>query len=165
MMTIFELSSSSQKKWDAYVCGSSDATFMHLAGWQHILKQQYNHKTHFLYAQENDKVVGVLPLIHIKSLLAGHYITSLPGGVSARDEATAYALLKHAQQMTQAQKAQYLIIRDSSHHWQLDGMVSTAEHCTAVLPLATDPDEVWQGIKASKRRQAKRATKLGLHVQ
>ena len=37
-----------------------------------------------LLAQEGDQTLGVLPLLHINSRLAGHFFTSMPGGLCCR---------------------------------------------------------------------------------
>ncbi len=82
--------------WDALVMAHPQATFFHRSAWQTILREVFHHDTHFLFAHEAGRVTGVLPLAHMKSLLFGNSLTSLPfavyGGVVAEDETTAAAL-------------------------------------------------------------------------
>ena len=44
-------------------------------------------KSHYLFAEQQGRICGVLPLIHMKSLLFGNSLVSLPflvyGGVAA----------------------------------------------------------------------------------
>ena len=44
-----------------------EATFFHRAGWQRILEDVFRHDTHYLYAERDGRIHGVLPLAHVKS--------------------------------------------------------------------------------------------------
>jgi FemAB-related protein (PEP-CTERM system-associated) len=91
------------QRWDAFVIGCAQATFFHRAGWQRVLRRVFRHQTHFLYAERDGQIVGVLPLVHVNSLLFGRSLVSLPfavyGGVAASDEGAALALEREAQQL------------------------------------------------------------------
>ena len=67
--------------------GCREATFFHRAGWQQVIEDVFRHRTHFLYAERGGRIEGVLPLAHVKSLLFGNALVSLPfavyGGVVA----------------------------------------------------------------------------------
>ena len=101
--------------WDAFVMGCPQASFFHRSAWQHILREVFHHGTHFLFAHEGGRVTGVLPLAHMKSLLFGKSLTSLPfavyGGVAADDEATAVALEAEAQRLAQQLQVDHLELR------------------------------------------------------
>ncbi|HEY5308653.1 MAG TPA: peptidoglycan bridge formation protein FemAB, partial [Casimicrobiaceae bacterium] len=75
------------QRWDAFVMACTSATFFHRAGWQKILSDVFRHDTYFLYAETDGRIEGVLPLAHVKSLLFGNSLVSLPfavyGGVAA----------------------------------------------------------------------------------
>ena len=83
-------------RWDAFVLGCAQASFFHRATWQGVIEDVFRHDTHFLYAEIDGRVAGVLPLAQVKSLLFGHALVSLPfavyGGVAADDDAAADAL-------------------------------------------------------------------------
>ena len=101
--------------WDAFVMACPQASFFHRSAWQHILREVFHHDTHFLFAHEGGRVTGVLPLAHMKSLLFGKSLTSLPfavyGGVAADDEATAVALEAEAQRLAQQLQVDHLELR------------------------------------------------------
>jgi len=90
-------------RWDAFVMGCAQATFFHRAGWQRVLRSVFKHQTHFLYAERDGQIRGVLPLVHVNSLLFGRSLVSLPfavyGGVAAIEESAALALEREAQQL------------------------------------------------------------------
>ncbi len=101
--------------WDAFVVASPQASFFHRSAWQNILRDVFHHDTHFLFAHEGGRVTGVLPLAHMKSLLFGNSLTSLPfavyGGVAANDEPTAAALEAEAQRLAQQLAVDHLELR------------------------------------------------------
>ncbi len=102
-------------RWDEFVLGAPAATFFHRAGWQRVIAGTFRHGTHYLFASENNRITGVLPLAHVKSLLFGSALTSLPfavyGGVAAADEATAAALERAADELAQRLGVQHLELR------------------------------------------------------
>ncbi len=102
--------------WDAYVLAAPGATFFHRAGWQRVLRQAFRHQTYFLAAERDGRIVGVLPLAHVKSFLFGSALTGLPfavyGGVVADDEAAASALEREAQRLAQQLGVQHLEMRN-----------------------------------------------------
>ena len=101
--------------WDAFVQSCPQATFFHRAGWQDILRDVFRHDTHFLFAHEQGRITGVLPLAHVKSLLFGKSLTSLPfavyGGVAGEDEGSANALEQEAQRLAQSLGVDHLELR------------------------------------------------------
>ena len=102
--------------WDAYVMAAPKATFFHRAGWQHVLRSVFRHGTHYLKAERNGRIVGVLPLAHVKSMLFGNELSSLPlgvyGGVVADDDEAAAALEAQAQRLARQLGVQHLEIRN-----------------------------------------------------
>src|SRR5689334_10392624 len=93
-------------RWDAFVLNCAEATFFHRAGWQRIIEQVFKHRTHFLFAERNGRIEGVLALAHVKSILFGDALVSLPfavyGGVAAINAESATALEVEAQSVARA---------------------------------------------------------------
>ncbi len=102
-------------RWDAFVLDCPEATFFHRAGWQTILRQVFRHDTHYLYAQVDGRIEGVLPLAHVNSLLFGNALVSLPfavyAGVAAHNDAAAQALEQEAQRLAQRLGVAHLELR------------------------------------------------------
>ncbi|MCC7399488.1 MAG: FemAB family PEP-CTERM system-associated protein [Planctomycetes bacterium] len=101
--------------WDRFVFECRQATFFHRSGWQRVLGQVFGHRTHYLFAVQDNRITGVLPLAHVKSLLFGNALTSLPfavyGGVAAADEASAAALEAEAERLALRLGVQHLELR------------------------------------------------------
>ncbi len=85
--------------WDGFVTAHPGATFFHRAAWRRVIAAAFGQQPHYLMAERDGAVVGVLPLVHMRSLLFGRSLISLPfcvyGGPLAV-EAEAFAALCEA---------------------------------------------------------------------
>lgn len=67
------------KDWDNYVLSHPDSNVYHLSGWKNVIEKTYGHKTYYLAATDSkEKIVGVLPLVHLKHILFGNSLVSMP---------------------------------------------------------------------------------------
>ena len=107
-------------RWDAFVQHCPQATLFHRSVWQGVIEDVFRHSTHFLYAERDQKIVGVLALAHVKSLLFGNALVSLPfavyGGVAADDDATAIELEHEAQRLAERLGVDHLELRQFERH-------------------------------------------------
>jgi FemAB-related protein (PEP-CTERM system-associated) len=82
--------------WDDFAAACGEATFFHRAGWQRVVAQSFGHRTHYLYAERDGAIRGILPLVHIASRLFGNTLISnafgVYGGPAALDAAARSAL-------------------------------------------------------------------------
>ncbi|MEO3691075.1 FemAB family XrtA/PEP-CTERM system-associated protein [Roseateles paludis] len=103
-------------RWDAFVFAAPDATFFHRAGWLRVIEQQFGHRGHFLYAESGGDIVGVLPLVEVKSRLFGHSVASLPfgvyGGIAASNDEAVAALEAEAIRWAKDTGAEHLEFRN-----------------------------------------------------
>ena len=97
------LQDSDRPRWDAFVRSCPPATFFHLSAWQALISEVWRHKCFFLFAERAGEIVGVLPLVQIKSRLFGHSLSSMPfavyGGVATIDDEARAALEKRADEI------------------------------------------------------------------
>jgi FemAB-related protein (PEP-CTERM system-associated) len=86
--------------WQRFVASHPEATFFHRAEWRGVIEKAFGHRTHYLVAEQDGEVTGVLPLAQVKTRLFGHTLISLPfcvyGGPLAVDAQTGAALAAHA---------------------------------------------------------------------
>lgn len=97
MIRVTTLQPGAEPAWDAFVADHPQGTFLHRSAWSGLLERVFGHKPHFLVAEQDGAIVGVLPMAQVKSLLFGHSLMSLPfcvygGPLSATPEA--YAALE-----------------------------------------------------------------------
>ncbi len=112
---ICELKADDQARWDAFVESCPEATFFHRSGWKTVLERAFGHRAHFLFALRNGKIEGVLPLGHIRSLLFGNSLISIPfcvyGGVAANTEEARSALTQAGVVLAEQLRVDYLELR------------------------------------------------------
>jgi len=103
-------------RWDAYVLAHPAGTFSHRFGWKRIIEHTYGHTGHYLLAEQDGRLGGVLPLGEIKHLLFGHALISVPfcvaGGVLADTPEVQRALEDAATALAQQLGVEHLELRN-----------------------------------------------------
>lgn len=86
--------------WESFVAQAPEATFFHRAGWRRVVAAGCGHRSHYRAAIRDGRVVGVLPLAHVRTPLFGSALISTAfavyGGIVADDTAAAVALAEDA---------------------------------------------------------------------
>ena len=59
--------------WDQYVANAPATSLYHLSGWKRVIETTFRHKTFYLYALKSEQIVGILPLVFLKSFLFGKF--------------------------------------------------------------------------------------------
>ena len=102
-------------RWDAFVLACGEATFFHRAGWKDVIERAFGHSMYMLYAERNGQIEGVYPLGHVRSLLFGNALISVPfcvyGGVAAANDEARAALDTAAQALAIKLGVDYLEVR------------------------------------------------------
>ena len=97
------LDESNAAAWDAFVHARREGSFFHLSAWARVIAQSFGHATHYVLAEQDGAVVGVLPLGRMKTLLFGDLLASTPycvyGGALAATPEAGVALDAHAFQL------------------------------------------------------------------
>lgn len=161
-MVVREMKPGEELVWDNYVSKNEFSTPLQLAAWKTIFTKVYNSKTHYLLVEENGAVTGVLPLLHIKSLIAGNYVTSFPGGLLANDNDTASLLLNHGKLIVEKNHAKYLILRDGRIKWQDPELITDEEHINLIIHIHSDLGETRNSMKRRVRTLVNRSLNNGL---
>jgi len=87
--------------WDAFVASHPRGTFFHRAAWSDVITTAFGHTSLYTLAERDGVIVGVLPLVQMKTRLFGNTLVSTPfcvyGGPLTDEPATATALADHAE--------------------------------------------------------------------
>lgn len=155
------------KRWDDFVQRTPAASFFHRAGWKTVVERAFGHRTHFLYAEADGQIVGVLPLVEIKSLLFGHSLSSMPfcvyGGIVAANEAAFAALDRAAQELAVRTGVAYLEYRSivASHaDWPQKKLYVTFRK--EILP---EEEANMNAIPRKQRAMVRKGIKAGLQSE
>lgn len=155
-----------ENAWDEYVYRYPNSSHFHLSGWRRVIERSYNHKTFYLWAIENGKVKGILPLVLIRSFLFGRSLVSLPfldyGGICADDDQTRIELYQGALRLFEDYRVDFLDLR----HYQPSGidLPFHGSKVTMILGLSNNPEQMWGCFDAKLRNQIRKALKSDLTV-
>ena len=163
-LAIRELADQDATRWDAYVLASREATFFHRAGWREVIETVFGHRTTFLYAERDGRIVGILPLARQKSLLFGDALISLPfcvyGGVVADDPVVADALLDAAVARADDLGVGHLECRGMARH--RDAWTSTDLYVTFRKEIGADHEANMLAIPRKQRAMVRKGIKAEL---
>lgn len=177
----------------------------HLPAWPRAIGSAYGHKTYCLTAtkdgvktcvadttapngaRSDQNISGILPLTHLKSLLFGNDLISMPffdsGGIAADDPETEKALLREAVRLGRTLKAKSIQLRQVEPLFADDepgseistpSLAAAAEGCTItkrldkarmILDLPGSSEALMAGFKSKLRSQIKKPIKEGLTAQ
>lgn len=156
-----------EKRWDTYVGGHPTASGYQTTGWRRVIARVYGYPGHYLYAEQDGQVVGVLPLAHIRTLVTGNVLVSLPfttyGGISADSPAVAGELLEAATGLARRLGARRLELR---HVEQAPVELPSKTHrVTMWLDLPPSEDALWKAFRTELRTDIRRRLKDGLEVR
>lgn len=152
--------------WDAFVHACPEATFFHRASWRTVLEDVFGHRAHYLYAERDGRIQGVLPLGHVRSRLFGNALISVPfcvyGGVAAADEASARALTDAARDLAEELKVDYLELRHLAPR-NPDWLCKSALYVTFRKEIDVDPEQNMLAIPRKQRAMVRKGIKHELH--
>lgn len=163
-VTVQQFAPTLAAQWDAFVESSPGGTFFHLCGWKDVIETAFGHSCHYLLAKAGNKIMGVLPLVHMKSRLFGNALISTPfcasGGVVSED-AVAHAKLEAAAcALAEELKVDYLEFRNrEARHpdWPTKRLYVTFRR-----NLDPDPEANLLAIPRKQRAMVRKGIKAGL---
>jgi FemAB-related protein (PEP-CTERM system-associated) len=154
-------------RWDAFVATCRGATFFHRSGWQQIIAEVFHHRTHFLYVERAGRIEGVLPLAHVKSVLFGDALVSLPfavyGGVVAETGDAATVLEDGAQALAQRLAVDHLEMRNvAARHpdWPTQDL-----YVTFRKEIVADAGDNLLAVPRKQRAMVRKGIKNGLRSE
>ena len=140
-------------------------TFFHRYGWKRLIEATYGYPGHYLLAESDGRLHGVLPLGEVRHLLFGHSLISVPfcvyGGVLADDEDTRGALEARAMQLAAELGVSHLETRNERPmraDWQRkDGLYVTFKKA-----ISDDHNANLSAIPRKQRAMVRKGIKAGL---
>ena len=157
--------------WDRFAADHPDGTFFHRAAWADVIATAFGHRAHYLMAERDGAVVGVLPLVHMRTRLFGSALVSTPfcvyGGPLAADAESLAALTDAAAALlgpTRAESVE-LRFRDAPP----DGWLDTTEwlpgpdlYATFRRPIGADHAANLKAIPSKQRAMVRKGIERGL---
>ena len=167
-LRIKTLGDESRAAWDRFVlseCG--EAGFFHLGGWKTVIETAYRQSCPYLYAERDGQIIGVLPLVHIRSRLFGDRLISngftIGGGAAALDAEAEAALCGEALRLMERLGVSCLELRapprphDEAGEWR----AKTGIYANFSRPIAASEEECLKQIPRKQRAVVRKAIEAG----
>jgi len=151
--------------WDTFVHATSHSTFFHRFGWRRIFRDVFRLEPHYLIAEKNGSVTGVLPLVYQKSLLFGRALIAAPfcveGGPLAIDDESRAMLDQSAISLMRNLKSGSLEFR-SRKATRAGWVARKGLYATFSRKLSSDDEENLLAIPRKQRAVVRKTLKGGL---
>jgi FemAB-related protein (PEP-CTERM system-associated) len=162
--TVVALQTGDVERWNRFVLEHPEGTFFHRAEWVQVLKRAFGHRSHYLYAERDGQICGVLPLAEVKSALFGHSLVSTPfcvyGGILATDVEAHSALELKACALARELNVDYLEMRNrkrSHTNWPSKDLYVTFRR-----PIDADPEKNMLAIPRKQRAMVRKGIQKNL---
>lgn len=142
----------------SFLENQTETLLYHQPQWWEVLRRSYGYQPAALIALDNDRIVGVLPLMRVHGRVKGRRLVSLPFShlvpiLTTHPDAET-ALLNAAIEMTHAENYAYLEIRSAIQHEKFQPVVSN--HISE-LDISPPLDTLLSTFSQSRRRNIRQA--------
>jgi FemAB-related protein (PEP-CTERM system-associated) len=166
MITV-ERFAGTEEEWDTFSASRAGYTHFHRLRWRTLIGQVFKHEClHLAARDESDELVGVLPLVRVRSLVFGHYLVSMPflnyGGPLGTADGIR-ALVDESVEIARSQNVKLLELRSRV---PLDiPLRASHRKITVVLDLPKTPELLFRTFDPKLRAQIRRPQKEGVTVE
>lgn len=150
--------------WDELVSALPESSFFHSSAWVRVLSETYRYKPTYFALFENDKLLGLLPVMDVKSSLTGHRGVSLPFSDFCQpllcDGIRFCDLFESVVSYGKKRGWRYIELRGGQQ--LLSNAVPSQTFLIHTLSLLPDEDKVMAKFRDSTRRNIKKAAAEGV---
>ena len=153
--------------WDAFVAAHPHGSFLHRAAWAGLLERGFGYDTHYLLAEQDGAVTGILPMARVKTRLFGDSLVSAPflvyGGPLVAEAAAAAALTQAALELQRrlgvpVMEWRFRDAAETGPEWQARDDL----YVTFRKPLAADHEANMKAIPRKQRAMVRKGIDKGL---
>ncbi len=165
-MQIKYLDTQNEKAWQNFVLKMPQANFFHSVGWKKVIGDTFRLPSFYLYAEDNGKICGILPLFLVKSMIFGSSLISVPfgvyGGICAENEQAERLLFTEAQKIAKAYKVGHVEFRNLEPG--MENLPTKDLYMVFILDLPDDAEIVWKSMRKRNRNILRKGIKSGLKL-
>jgi len=155
------------ERWEEFIQKHPESTYCHRWSWRQVIEKSFGWPTFYLLAEQDDKVIGVLPLVWQRSWLFGSFVSSMPflnaGGILAETHAAEQTLLEEAIRITKKVGAKHLELRHRTEHGL--GLPTKTNKVTVLLPLDSDLEKLWKALNTKIRTKVRKSMSFGMTAE
>ena len=149
--------------WDQYVMSHAEGEVFHRSGWMRAINAVYGYDAYYIGARRGDALVGILPLVDVRSPLLGRSLIStafsVGGGPLFDDGDVLAALLDAAAGLATSLGVQYTECRSNfadAHGW----LAKSDLYAGFELPIPADEDANLKAIPRKRRAEVRKGLSL-----
>jgi len=155
-----------EPEWNKALLGYRAATVFHTAQWARVLAEAYGYRPHYALFKEGESVVGMLPIMEVRSVWTGQRGVCLPFSDECAplitDGVMVHDLLPPILELGKSHRWDYLELRGGTP----EGMwVETGHFVTHDLELESSEELQLRKLRDSTRRNIQKADREGVKVQ
>jgi FemAB-related protein (PEP-CTERM system-associated) len=154
---------------ERFVDRAQGASMSHDPRWLSVLARGLKHVAFQLCARVDGEVVGILPLVLVKSLLFGRYLVSLPylngGGILAKSACIGNRLVDQAVELAEKQNVRFLELRHEVAWSHKDFTAARTDKLHMRLDLPMTSEELWAQLRAKVRNQIRKGESQNFILQ
>ena len=156
----------SESEWDEFAATQKGYTHFHRLRWRTVIERVFGHECVYLAARDAaGKLIGILPLVRVRSVVFGHYLVSMPfvnyGGPVGTDAAIR-ALVTEAVAVARRDRVKLLEMRSSV---PLDTPLPVSHRkVTVLLDLPGTSADLFRRFSPKLRNQIRKPQKEGVSV-
>lgn len=145
-------------EWNSYIESNPAASVYHRAEWCSLIRQSFGHESYYFLARNNNRhIVGILPLVRLKSRLFGDFLVSMPffnyGGAVGDTPDIEQQLIDTANTTALEIGASHVEYRDDiARH----GLHVRNDKVNMILGLPDTAGALWSGFGSKLRAQINR---------
>ena len=169
MLKVVQATTADKKDWNEFLSLSNSISHhAYRWEWSEIIEKTFKHTAHyFLVKDSKDSIQGILPLFHVKSILFGSALISVPylnaGGIIASTKEAFDLLLEHADKLKNDLNVKYCELRHTSEQsWYPQSATLRTHKISMLLEINNTAEEIFSSFKPKLRSQIRRPSKSGI---
>lgn len=166
MLNITVLNPLTHKNWEDLLLTSDLFTFFHTASWARILNETYGYEPLYFAVLEEEKLVGLIPVMEINSLITGYRGVSMPFTDVCQPLAETCENLRALMNrvIEYANRAGWKYVEFRGEDQFFNGALPCAQHYVHILDLHGSENTLFKSFRESTRRNIQKAEKEGVEV-
>ncbi len=153
-----KLLSNEVETWNRYVESNPAASLYYRTEWKDLIQKVFGHDSYYFYAYSGGEIVGILPLVRLKSSLFGDFMTSMPyfnsGGAIASSSLIEQELMAAANNHAAQLGIDHIEYRDDVSR---EGLPVRSEKVNMILSLPDNNNDLWNTFTSKLRSQVRRS--------
>jgi hypothetical protein len=148
--------------WNSFLDTMPESSPLARYEWRHVLEDAYRIPTHFLMAEREGAIAGLVGAYESAGLFGERSLYSLRCGAVAADAEAAQAILRYVENLAGAESWNDVLLTSG---WRgLPDVEANPVRTTVQMKIDADQERIWRGLKDKTRNMIRHAEKRGVEI-